>query len=79
MAQEKTIYVEMIRFYHGKLNGSVRWHEGEVHSVAEEAGKELIERKFAKASTEAAYKKQNKQVPQEEKAEAGGEVATGKG
>jgi hypothetical protein len=42
-----TMKIKMIAFYHGQLNGSVRWFEGEEHEVETRAGKQLVERGYA--------------------------------
>jgi hypothetical protein len=47
MTKRKT-QIEMIDFYHGQFNGSVRWHKGEMHKVDAEAAKSLVERGYAK-------------------------------
>jgi hypothetical protein len=39
--------IRMIAFYHGQLNGDVRWHKDESHTVETGPGKQLIERGYA--------------------------------
>jgi hypothetical protein len=42
-----TMKIRMVAFYHGQLNGDVRWNEGEKYDVEDKAGKQLVERGYA--------------------------------
>ena len=44
MTEEKQVYIKMKEFYHGRLNGSVRWGVGTIHQVAHSVAQVLIER-----------------------------------
>ncbi len=43
--------IKMTEFYHGQLNGRVRWFAGEVHEVDQKVGDTLIERGKAVKAT----------------------------